>query len=62
MAEGGETMTPQPTFQWPQPMTERYRPLKIADFIGLDKPRKVLSNYILRPYPAAWVFAGPPGT
>ena len=46
----------------PKPLAEKYRPNRIADFIGLEKPKKILSAFSLRPTVSAWVFVGPPGT
>jgi DNA polymerase III gamma/tau subunit len=48
-------------FAFPQSLTEKYRPRIVADFIGLEKPRKVLSAFLTRPAPSAWLFTGPPG-
>ena len=47
---------------FPEPLAEKYRPHAIADFIGLDKVKKVLAAFSLRPSPSAWVFVGAPGT
>src|SRR5438876_6635911 len=58
---GGEPMGQQ-SLTWPEPLTEKYRPRTIGAFVGLAKPRKVLSAYVRKPYPAAWLFVGPPGT
>jgi replication-associated recombination protein RarA len=44
------------------PLAEKYRPRAIGDFIGLDKPRRILSKFATNPYPSAWLFVGPPGT
>lgn len=46
---------------FPQPLVEKYRPLRIADFIGLDRPKKVLSAFCKRPASGAWLFVGPSG-
>jgi replication factor C small subunit len=51
-----------PTFAFPQPLAEKYRPHAIADFIGLDKPKRILSKFAENPYSSAWLFAGPTGT
>lgn len=51
-----------PTFAFPQPLCERYRPRHISDFIGLDKPRKVLANFARAPRCAAFLFVGASGT
>ena len=47
---------------FPAPLAEKYRPRIIDDFIGLDKVKRVLSAFSLRPSPSAWVFVGSPGT
>jgi DNA polymerase III gamma/tau subunit len=46
---------------FPQSPAERYRPARIADFIGLDRPKKVLSAFTKRPTSGAWLFVGPSG-
>jgi replication-associated recombination protein RarA len=50
------------TLPFPMPLAEKYRPRAIADFIGLDKPKRILSKFAANPYPSAWLFAGPTGT
>lgn len=42
-------------------LTESYRPRKVADFIGLEKPKKKMLSLIARPYDSAWLFFGPSG-
>ena len=37
------------------------RLIRIADFIGLDRPKKVLSEFCKRPSSGAWLFVGPSG-
>lgn len=44
-----------------QLLTEQYRPLRIADFIGLDKPKKWASKLVAKPFDSAWVFVGASG-
>jgi replication-associated recombination protein RarA len=51
-----------PSFAFPQPLAEKYRPHAIADFIGLDKPKRILSKFAANPYSSAWLFTGPTGT
>ncbi len=34
---------------FPQSLAEKYRPLRIADFIGLERPKKVLAAFCKRP-------------
>jgi replication-associated recombination protein RarA len=55
-------MTNQIGFEFPQPLTEKYRPTRIADFAGLDKPKKIMSKLAANPFPSAWLFTGPSGT
>jgi replication-associated recombination protein RarA len=55
-------MTNQIGFEFPQPLTEKYRPMQIADFVGLDKPKRIMSKLVANPFPSAWLFVGPSGT
>lgn len=52
----------QTTFGFPQPLAEKYRPLRIQDFIGLEKQKQILGKFAVNPYPSAWLFVGPSGT
>jgi len=52
---------PQSNLAFPQPLAEKYRPRKVAEFIGLDKQRKVLGAFLARPMPCAWLFFGESG-
>ncbi len=47
---------------FPQSLTEKYRPHALAGFAGLEKQKRILGKFAARPYPSAWLFAGPPGT
>jgi replication factor C subunit 2/4 len=48
---------------FPASLSERYRPRDIADFVGLEKPKKVLAKFAANPFPnAAFLFVGPSGT
>jgi DNA polymerase III gamma/tau subunit len=49
-------------FEFPQQLTEKYRPTKIADFVGIDKAKAICLNLLKRPIPSAWLFEGPSGT
>jgi len=46
---------------FPASLSEKYRPHALADFIGLDKPKRILSKFVENPYSSAWLFGGPPG-
>jgi len=50
-----------PSFEFPISLSEKYRPRTIADFAGLEKPRKIITKFADKPYPSAWLFVGPPG-
>ena len=43
------------------PLSEKYKPRRIEDFIGLEKQRKVLSAFAARPMACAWFFLGNSG-
>ncbi len=55
-------MSTQEAFSFPEPLAEKYRPRRIADFVGLEKPKKILAKLAESPYPSAWIFVGPSGT
>jgi replication-associated recombination protein RarA len=47
---------------FPTSLTERYRPHALAEFVGLDKVKRVLTNFAVKPFPnAAFLFVGPSG-
>jgi replication-associated recombination protein RarA len=50
-----------PAFTFPQPLAEKYRPRTIAEFVGLEKPKKIIGRFAANPYQSAWLFVGPPG-
>jgi replication-associated recombination protein RarA len=52
----------QPEFSFPEPLTERYRPHAIDDFVGLDKVKNIMRKLAANPFPSAWLFVGPSGT
>jgi replication-associated recombination protein RarA len=55
--------TAQAGIQFPASLSEKYRPHALQDFVGLEKPRKVLSKFADSPFPnAAFLFVGPSGT
>jgi len=55
-------MNDQAGFNFPQPLSERYAPQAIEEFVGLEKVRKILARFAAAPYPSAWIFRGPSGT
>jgi replication factor C subunit 2/4 len=52
----------QPAFDFPQSLTEKYRPQSLTDFAGLEKPKKIMRKLAANPYASAWLFQGPSGT
>ena len=55
-------LAPDPLLSFPEPLSERYRPQRIADFAGLTEAKKVLSGFAARPTNAGFVFVGTAGT
>ena len=51
----------QKIIEFPQPLCEKYRPRKVSEFIGLQKPKRVIESFLKRPYDSAWLFLGPSG-
>jgi hypothetical protein len=47
---------------FPQPLAERYQPQTVSEFVGLEKPKRMMGNFCANPYPSAWLFVGPSGT
>lgn len=35
---------------FPMPLAEKYRPRAIGDFIGLEKPKRILAKFAANPY------------
>jgi replication factor C subunit 2/4 len=50
------------SFDFPQPLSEKYQPKTVEEFCGLDKPKKVMQKFAENPFPSAWLFVGPSGT
>jgi DNA polymerase III gamma/tau subunit len=50
------------TLAFPQSLTEKYRPQTLSEFVGLEKPRKILAKLAANPRPDALLFMGAPGT
>ena len=51
----------QNALEYPQSLTEKYRPQRIGDFIGLEPAKKVFQNLLKAPRPVAILLVGPPG-
>ena len=43
-------------------LTERYRPARMSEFAGLDKPKRIFASFARDPHKAAFLFVGPSGT
>src|SRR5262249_41538383 len=50
------------SFDFPQPLSEKYQPKAFEDFLGLQEIRIKLSGFSRRPRPANFFFLGPSGT
>ena len=46
---------------FPAPLADKYRPRKVSDFLGLEKPKKIMLNFIANPRAGAFLFSGPSG-
>lgn len=55
-------MESQASLGFPQSLSEEFKPLRIAEFVGLEKQKRVLSNFVKSPRPIALLFKGPAGT
>ena len=59
----GAVKADQVGFNFPASLSEKYRPHSLAEFVGLDKPKRVLAKFADAPFPnAAFLFVGPSGT
>jgi DNA polymerase III gamma/tau subunit len=52
----------QTQLSYPQALTAKYQPQTFAEFVGLDKPKKILAKFVERPYANSFLFEGPSGT
>jgi replication-associated recombination protein RarA len=48
-------------FAFPASLTEKYRPHSFSDFVGLDKPKRIMSKFAENPKSDAFLFIGPSG-
>lgn len=51
----------QVALSFPEKLTERYKPARIQDFIGIEKPKRVLARFAQNPRPMAFLLVGPAG-
>ena len=52
---------PQSGLAFPASLTEEFRPRVLADFVGLEKPKKILANLLKSPRSCALLMVGPSG-
>jgi replication-associated recombination protein RarA len=52
----------QSSMPFPQSLASKYQPRQIADFVGLEKVKRILTAFARNPRPSAFLFIGPPGT
>lgn len=50
------------SLNFPQPLADKYQPHTVEEFVGLEKPKKIMNRFIAAPYPSEWLFEGPSGT
>ncbi len=43
------------------PLVEKYRPLTLDGFVGMERPRAILRALAANPYESAWLLLGPSG-
>ena len=55
-------MESQTGMEFPKPLTEEFRPMRIADFCGLEKQKRILANLATQPRACALLFVGSPGS
>lgn len=51
----------QVALDFPVPLTDRYRPARIEDFLSLEKPKRVMAKFAAAPRAGAFLFVGPSG-
>lgn len=50
------------SFEFPQPLAEKYRPVKFGEFIGIERPITIMTKLARQPFSSAWLFNGASGT
>ena len=48
-------------FDYPVSLSEKYRPARVADFIGLAREKRIIGKFIESPRDGAFLFVGPSG-
>jgi hypothetical protein len=57
----GFAQVPQSGLEFPLSLAERYQPTRLAEFIGLERPKAVLTGLLRKPRACSLLFVGPPG-
>lgn len=57
----GKTPLRNLSFDFPVRLSEKYRPRRISEFVGLERPKRIASKFVARPYDCSFLFYGPPG-
>src|SRR5258707_9373674 len=52
----------QSAIAFPASLAEKYKPHTFAEFVGLDKPKRILAKFADAPYPCGMLFGGSSGT
>jgi len=55
-------MEAQQGLDFPKPLTEEFKPARIAEFVGLEKQKKILASLAKNPRPCGLLFRGATGT
>jgi hypothetical protein len=42
-------------------LVEKYKPLTLKAFAGVDRPKAMLTAFVAKPYTSAWLLEGPSG-
>ena len=53
---------PQGSLGFPKPLTEEFKPARIAEFCGLEKQKHILTSLVKSPRPCGLLFKGTPGS
>lgn len=43
-------------------LTLKYKPMQVGDFVGLEKPKKIIGKWLTSPQSQSFLFVGKPGT
>jgi len=46
---------------FPASLADKYRPHSFSEFVGLEKPKRILAKFADAPYQSAWLFVGSSG-